>query len=150
MDGLSERGLLEKVWRVLEHVAALLLLPLRGRLRALVRPLLVGERVVLLGRAGILCRSFGLCFWEWLLVRRERLLLLEQQLAVPIGGQSRLLRIRQLGALRFDNLFSRALGLLRGIAPNGPERLLFLALDLLLGRSVLALQLEMLLDRIVE
>ena len=105
------------------------------------------------------------CFWEWLLVRRERLrlrrdrllvrrewlpLLLEQQLAVPIGGHSRLVRIRQLGALRFDNLFSRALGLLRGIAPDGPERLLFLALDLFLGRSVLAHQLEMLLDRIVE
>ena len=41
-------------------------------------------------------------------------------------------------------------GLLRHIAPGGTERLFLLALDLLLGHSVLALQLEMLPDGIVE
>ena len=42
------------------------------------------------------------------------------------------------------------LGLLRDLAPGGTERLFLLALDLLLGHSVLALQLEMLPDGIVE
>ena len=42
------------------------------------------------------------------------------------------------------------LGLLRHIAPGGTERLFLLALDLILGHSVLALQLEMLPDGIVE
>ena len=42
------------------------------------------------------------------------------------------------------------LGLLRHIAPRGAERLFLLALDLFLGHSVLALQLEMLPDGIVE
>ena len=46
--------------------------------------------------------------------------------------------------------FLHALGLLHSLAPNGAKRLFLLALDLILGRSVLALQLEMLLDRIVE
>ena len=49
----------------------------------------------------------------------------------------------------FSFCFS-ALGLRRSLAPNGAERLFLLALDLLFGRSVLALQLEMLLDRIIE
>ena len=42
------------------------------------------------------------------------------------------------------------LGLLRHLAPGGTERLFLLALDLLLGHSVPALQLEMLADGIVE
>ena len=42
------------------------------------------------------------------------------------------------------------LRLLRHLAPGGTERLFLLALDLLLGHSVLALQLEMLPDGIVE
>ena len=49
----------------------------------------------------------------------------------------------------FSFCFS-ALGLRRSLAPNGAERLFLLALDHLFGRSVLALQLEMLLDRIIE
>ena len=47
-------------------------------------------------------------------------------------------------------LLRHALGLLRSLAPDGAKRLFLLALDLLLGRTVLALQLEMLLDRIIE
>ena len=41
-------------------------------------------------------------------------------------------------------------GLLRHLAPSGTERLFLLALDHFLGHSVLALQLEMLSDGIVE
>ena len=58
-----------------------------------------------------------------------------------------------LGGSRGGGLLGRddcIFGLLRHLAPGGPERLFLLALDLFLRHSVLALQLEMLPDGIVE
>src|SRR5215207_8212637 len=79
--------------------------------------------------------------------RSARLFAVEQRRLLA-GG-----RVAVLGGSRGGGLVGRDFGilaLLRHLAPGGTERLLLLALDLFLGHSVLALQLEMLPDGIVE
>ena len=71
--------------------------------------------------------------------------------ALPLPEHRRRLAVeRATASSPASAAISAVLGLLRHIAPGGTERLFLLALDLLLGHSVLALQLEMLPDGIVE
>ena len=121
-----------------------------GRRRLLEAAAASGERLVRL-RLGVATAVLGLRRWSagsMLLRRRGAQAARRRTARLVVRARSGLL-----GGNRGGSLVGRdlgILGLLRHLAPGRPERLFLLALDLFLGHSVLALQLEMLPDGIVE